>query len=618
MQVVEVTPVVKGITSASLTYFSKEHFEPGNFVRVPIRHGSALGIVTRSSSAELSKSALKESTYSLKKLTRGATSAKLSTAFMRAAERTAEYYAATLGSVLGALISKTFLETPELLGRDEQTPEKFQNVKLLQLSDDERWQEYKSLIREALAQKTSILFLTPTREEALKAYKLISPGIEEYVFCPLIAKPAKIKELIEEAKAKKHSIVFIATPTYLAFDRDDLRTIIIERENSHAYRTYTRPNINCRKFFEFLVEEGDYNLVLGDTILSLETLYKSRQGLWPDNPPLSWQITFPSTAEVVNVKERRFEIISPELKTLIGAALSENKPIFLFGVRKGLAPSTVCGDCGSLLLCQNCHAPMVLHEKSNGLRFYRCHRCGTMRSAETKCDTCGSWKLKALGIGVDKIAEEVHNLFPHAPLTVIDKDHAPTEPRAKSLIKKFEQSGGILVGTELGTLYLSRVPVVAVVSLDSLFSIPDYAINERIFSLLGRLRQLASHHFLLQTRNAGIEILNSALTGNVLDFYRSEVKEREDLSYPPFSLFIIVRVTGSKEALEKRAVYLQSTFADHAPHFTMDSKLPKTKHQRLSMMIRLKRSEWPNTELRAKLLLLSPEFLITVDPDTLL
>jgi primosomal protein N' len=618
MQVVEVTPIVKGITSPTLTYFSKESFAPGDFVRVPVRSGNALGIVLKTSPASLSKSALKGSTYSLKKLVSASHSDKLSTAFMRAAEKTAEYYAATTGSILGALISKTFLESPDLLGRSIETEKKFPNIKLLQLSDDERWLEYKSFIREALAQQTSVLFLVPTREEALRAHKIISAGVKEYVFCPLTVKPSKIPELIKKARSEKHPIVFIATPTYLAFDRNDLKMVIVERENSHAYRSYTRPNINCKKFFEFLAEESGCNLVLGDTILSLETLWKSRQGLWPENAPLSWQITYPSTSDIVNIKERRFEIISPELKELIGGVLNEGKSIFLFGVRKGLAPSTICGDCGSLLLCENCRAPLVLHEKANGQRLFRCHRCGTIRSAETKCDNCGSWKLRALGIGVDKIAEEITELFPTAPLTVIDKDHAPTEAKAKALIKKFELTGGILVGTELGTLYLHRVPAVAVVSLDSLFAIPDYAINERIFSLLGRLRQLASHHFLLQTRNAGTEILNSALSGNVLEFYRSEIKEREELSYPPFSLFIIVRITGSREALEKRAAYLQNLFSTYSPHFTIDSRLQKTQHQRLNMLIRIKRADWPNNELRTKLLLLSPEFLITVDPDTLL
>lgn len=606
MRVVEVIPIVKGITKSTLSYFTKDKYAVGSFVKVPVRSGTALAIVSSSIEARASKFELKTASFALKKLSKVEKFGKLSSALMQAVEETARFYATTAGNILSAVISKTFLENLELLtfsGKEKVRPVK--EVRLIQLVDVERFREYRGIVREGFARNTSTLFIVPTNEDVRRAKDLLSQGIERYVYTI---------DDIRKAREEKHPILFITTFSLSAFERKDLDIFILERENSRAYRTLSRPFINLKVFLEFYTKARGATLILGDAVLSIESLWREKCGEYTEFSPLTWRLKYENETEVVDMlKEKDFKIFSRRLEQVLTKSWESQKKIFVFSARKGFAPSTVCEDCGSLLLCRNCRSPLVLHKN-----IYLCHHCGAKRSTETKCDYCESWRLKPLGLGSERIADECQKLFPEARVLVLDKDHIKTSAKARLIVKKFlESEQTILVGTELALNYLPRVPLVVAPSLDSLLSLPDFGVGERIFYLITKLRELALERLLIQTRNAKTDILTLASTGNVLDFFRNEIKEREEIMYPPFSIFIKVSTKNNKATLEKKSTYLQSLFKDFSPHFILENR-GESRVQTLSMIIRLKRSDWPHEGLGEKLLLLSSEFLIKVDAESIL
>jgi primosomal protein N' len=622
MQVVEVIPIAKGITKPTLSYFTSQTFEPGSFVKIPVRSGSALGIVTRSYNARGAKDELKKSSFSLKKLSKLEKTGNVSASFMRAIQSTADFYATTAGNILGALIPKIFLTSPKLLGASSKEKNKpFREVRLIQLPNEERFREYRGIIRECFAKETSVMLCAPTHSEAVDAFEILRSGIEEYAHLLSNKKPKELEVALKSAREEKHPVLCVITPAVISFHRTDLETIILERENSRSYRTLSRPYIHLRTFLKYFARESGKTLILGDAVLSLETLWREHEEEYTEVTPLTWRAKSTAHTEIIDTKTDKFEILSQEVRNLISRALSTHKKIFLFGARKGLAPLTMCGDCGALLLCTNCQAPLVLHQKTNTEkdRMYICRHCGAKRSAETRCDTCNSWKLSPLGIGTDTIAEEVKKLFPTANVFVLDKDHSSTSSLAQ---KTFKQSAStensILIGTEMALTYLKEIPYAAVISLDALFSIPDFGINERIFYLINRLREITTEEFVVQTRNAKQEVLRQASEGNILDFYRAEIQERQELRYPPFSLFIKVSTEGTQSQLEKKASYLQHLFKNHEPHFTIENRAQKAGSKKLSMILRLTRETWPVQEVSQALLLLPPDFLIKVDPDSIL
>lgn len=429
---------------------------------------------------------------------------------------------------------------------------------LLQMEWSERMSQYRALIRQSFAKKRSVMLVVPTIFDLERVKKEVSKGIE------------------------KHPMLFITTPAGSLFSRKDLGLIILERENSRAYRTLKRPYMDYRVVLEILAKEKNLALVLGDSVLSVKTLHEFNN----DNSLVIWRLRGVPT-KLVDARAKqdeggRFEIISEELKVLIEKALSENEQVFLYGTRKGLFPTTVCGDCGTVLPCLNCGAPVVLHAS----RIYLCHACGDKRESETTCGHCGSWKLVPLGIGTEEIARQVKNLFPNKLVRIIDSEH-----------KKFNKDWDILIGTEMAFYHLESVPYSGLVSVDSLFSIPDFSINERVFYLVSRLREITEKECLIQTRNIGKQVLGWAASGNIIDFYNNEIRDREVLLYPPFSIFI--KIIGEKIPEERFLKWQPERYKD-------------------SLIIRVKRESWPDQELSKELALLGPQFIVKVDPETIL
>ena len=190
-------------------------------------------------------------------------------------------------------------------------------------------------------------------------------------------------------------------------------------------------------------------------------------------------------------------------------------------------------------------------------------------------------------------------MFPLAQVRILDKDHARTKTQARKVVGEFQERGGILVGTELAFFHLDRIAYAGIVSLDALFSLPDFGAEERIFYLISRLREMCERKLIIQTRNIGKETLSFSTQGNIVDFYRREIEERENFSYPPFSLFITI--DGRDIQL------LKNQFAEWNPEFLKDR-----------MIIRMGRDNWPDEKLSRKLSLLPPNFLIKVDPESII
>jgi primosomal protein N' len=622
LSIVEVIPIVRGITRTSLSYFTTEKISKGDFIKVPVKSGEAWAVVVDTKSARSVKSDLKTADFTLKKINKKKVLGTLPPHFLRAAEELSRYYASTLGSALTTLIPKLLLEKPELIlttPRREKLKLSREPV-LIQMEKAERFLHYKSVIRENFAKGQSVVFVAPTHEEALRAYEDLGRGIRDFTYMFSLGLPRKkAAESLKKARENPHAILYITTPAGLGFDRRDIETIIFERENSRAYRTLSRPFISYKTFVEFLAKESRRTLVLGDSVLSLETLVKEKEGKYHAYLPLKWRLPAAPTT-LIDAKsgakdQEGFEVLTPELKEFIRTALEERSKVFLFGVRKGVAPSTVCGDCGTVLACLNCGSPVVLH-KRNDEPIYICHACRAERKPSTNCDYCKSWKLVPLGIGTDRIAKEVLAHFPRATVCVLDKYTANTGTEAKKVIKKFMSEGDILVGTELVFSHLETVPYSAVVSLDSLFSIPDFGINERIFYLVSHIREMSSKAALVQSRNIGKNILFWASSGSILDFYKNEIAEREALSYPPFSIFIKVTTLTTEKNLVEKAAYLEKLFKEYEPHF-MKRHVTKTKIE-LSMIMREKTELWPDPTLSEKLALLTPDFSTKVDPESII
>jgi len=341
-------------------------------------------------------------------------------------------------------------------------------------------------------------------------------------------------------------------------------------------------------------------------------------------------------------KGQPFKILSDQLREKIRESGKSGGQNFLFVSRKGLASITICNDCSSPVLCKSCAKPLVLYKNKETRpsdrgrlvgpenRVFMCHYCKKKIDPEIKCETCQSWNLKALGVGADLVYEEVKKEFTNTAIFRIDKENSKTAKISKKTMEEFYKTpGAILIGTEMALYYLKdKIENIAVVSLDSLFAIPDFRMNEKIMHLLVELERFSEKSLIVQTRNPEEQVLQQYFLGNMSQFVRSELKAREELSYPPFSTLIKIIYRGSKNNIEKATTYLENLLEGYNPT-VFRSFIPKIKNlYALNVVLKIKRNDWAlpeivpngklNQNLLSRLMSLPPALAIEVDPDSLL
>ncbi|MCC7004413.1 hypothetical protein IT397_00630, partial [Candidatus Nomurabacteria bacterium] len=364
-------------------------------------------------------------------------------------------------------------------------------------------------------------------------------------------------------------------------------------------------------------------------LLRTETVWRFRNGDFHEQTPLKWRSVTTSTQEILDMKGGKdgdetikFKILSDELKLQIRENRDHSENMFVFSSRRGLSPTVVCGDCGEIVRCNKCSVPIVLHGASDdsSKNFFLCHKCGEKRTAEEKCKKCGSWKLTTLGIGIETIEKEIKKEFPGIKIFKIDYDTVKKHKKAEEIAEEFYSSpGSIVLGTEMALLYLDKkIENTAVAGMDSMFSVPDFRINEKIMNILLKIRSLTNKKLLIQTRQPEQKVFEYATRGNLIDFYRNEIAEREKFGYPPFCILVKITFQGNKDAVSKEMANLKNLLAPYVvqifPAFI------ETVNRKFVMhgLIKVPKENWIDKNLLEKLSNLPQYYSIRIDPENLL
>lgn len=633
MQIIHVIPFAKGLGRETLSYFSAEPIATGSIVEVPINKRLVSGLVVSCESAAHLKSEIKSASFELKKLSSTKSAPFFLPEFIESAKRAGTYFAATTGAVLSATIPKALTENLSdfPIKHSDRRAQPLHEAFILQTDEDERFGHYKSLIRETFARKGSVFFCLPTIQDIHAVAKKLEKGIEEYTF--ILHNSLTKKELTQRCKtllATDHPVLIIATGPFLSLPRKDIGAIIVEKESSRSYKTQQRPHLDVRTFAEYLAKQLRSKIVFGDIFLQTETVHRYQNGEFQELYPIKFRSLTTSESFVADLRRyktevpangiaKKYQIISDELAELVRTNQRNNEHLFVFVARKGLSPTTICGDCGTIVVCRECQSPVVLHSSKNG-PFFLCHKCGERRTAEERCINCDSWKLVTLGAGAEKVEEEIRKIAPEAHIFSLNRDTVTTHKRGAKIAAEFyDTPGSILIGTEMALVYLDApVENSAVASIDSLFSIPDFKISEKVLSILLHIRSCTQKMLLLQTRNPQQPLFGYALKGNILDFYREEIVLRKMFHYPPFSTLLKLSIEGKKDDIVAEMGRTKALFADQEIDVFPSFVKGKNGTSILHALIKVPRAEWPNPKIIQRFQDLSPRWTIKVDPDSLL
>jgi primosomal protein N' (replication factor Y) len=636
MNVIEVIPIARTLGVETLSYFTALDIPPGALVKVPVRKKKVNAIVVASHPVGDLKSYLKTADFSMRKVDELSSVSFLSPEFMKAVQKVSEYYAAPIGSVLTHMVATPLFQFAEKYhaaqGNFPKTDTSTSRSKaehfVVQSDDADRGSHHRSLIRQEFARKKSVMILVPTVEDGRYVHSLIEKGIEEYtVFIHGGLGKKELTSALTKITTEKHPIVLIVTGAFLGVPRADISSIIVERENGRGYRTQKRPFIDYRAAAEFFAQALNARIYMSDILLRTETLERFERSEFVESPPFKWRSLSTAQDTIVDMRpaegaKNNFKILSDLAEETILANRTNSEHMIIYAVRRGVAPMTICGDCQNVVTCSTCSSPVVLHEQKNtaATPFFLCHRCGERRNAEETCIVCGSWKLGTVGIGIDLVAKKLRDKFSDIKIFMIDADSTKTEKAVKETLNEWKSSpGSVLLGTDMMLGYIHEpVHNVLVVSLDSLFSLPDFRIQEKIMYTLTKLRTLATQLFIIQTRKPDEKVLSYALKGNLADFHRQHIAERKQFNYPPFAVLIKITLEGKKDTIVREMESLQQFLAPHDievfPAFTHTIRGNSVLHG----LIRIPRSEWPSPEIVTKLQSLPPYVMLKVDPESLL
>ena len=338
--------------------------------------------------------------------------------------------------------------------------------------------------------------------------------------------------------------------------------IIIDEEHSDSYKqSDPSPRYHARDIAILRSKYHNCSVLLGSATPSLETMARALKGVYK---LLEIKNRINGNLPKVNIIDMNKEIkkvrghFSLELIDKIKERLEKKEQIILLLNRRGYSSFVTCKNCGYTFKCPQCDITLTYHKSSNTLR---CHYCGYGEKVYDTCPSCKEKALSNLGIGTEKIEEELTSIFPSNKILRMDYDTTSKKGMHEKMIDKFKNHEyDILLGTQMVSkgLDFKDVTLVGVINADTSLNIPDFRSSENTFSLLSQVagrsgRSEKEGEVIIQTYNPDHYAISLTKNHNYLEFYKREMNIRRQLKYPPYYYICNIRVKGkdSKYTLDE-------------------------------------------------------------------
>lgn len=360
--------------------------------------------------------------------------------------------------------------------------------------------------------------------------------------------------------------VVIGTRSSVFLPFRNVGLIIVEQEDSLLYKEERVPHYNARDVALMRGKVGKYQVILGSFAPSIESFWHSinkKYILKTEKSLARYHLLFPKI-QIVNMEEEKSfqRLISYQLQQEIVHNLKEKKKVILFLNRRGFAGYMVCSHCGYVIKCPECGHILSYHVEEN-TQWTVCHACGKRIKMVKYCPKCGKGEIKPLGAGTQSIERLIKKMFPKKTIQRLDIDIAVKINDQKKIINDFNRGKiDILVGTQIifRELNYHSVGLVAFILADHLLNIPDYHSAESSYQFIYQLvlnlsDGNASKTLFIQTYQPQHHALIAVKQLDYQIFYQEEMKNRDELKYPPFSIMIKIDFIGKgKDQVSKSAL----------------------------------------------------------------
>lgn len=343
-------------------------------------------------------------------------------------------------------------------------------------------------------------------------------------------------------------IIGVRSAVFLPFSK--LGLLIVDEEHEPSYKQYDpAPRYHARDAAIYLSQLHQAKVLLGSATPSLESYHNARESKFGyvalneryDHQPLA-EIVFADLLQAR--KQRRMKgSFTSALFEAVESSILNGKQVILFQNRRGYAPFLQCDDCNEIPKCQHCSVSLTYHIYQNELI---CHYCGYRRFHDAACTSCGSTAIRSMGVGTEKIEEEIQLLLPDVPTQRMDLDTTRNKNSYQQIIDDFENGNTkILIGTQMVSkgLDFEHVNLVGIFDADRILHYPDFRAHERAFQLITQVsgrsgRKHERGKVIIQTNDPNQTILRQIKEGHLDLFYQNELSERQQFNYPPYTRLI--------------------------------------------------------------------------------
>ena len=413
----------------------------------------------------------------------------------------------------------------------------------------------------------------------------------------------KNKEIIWSGVANGEIRVVIGARSSLFLPFKKLGLVIVDEEHDQSYKQDEGVRYNARDMAISRTSFENVPINLITAVPSIETYDNIKKGKYTISR-LNERFKNASMPnyEIINLNQTKLESqswLSKEIIEKVNLHLEKKNQILFFLNRRGFSPYVLCKKCLINYSCPNCSINLVFHKYKKNLL---CHYCGYKTQLYRNCQKEGNCDFVFSGPGVERIAEEVKNIFPSKKSVIFSSDTMNKKKSSIILEKIINNEIQILIGTQLISkgFHFPSLNCIVVVDIDLSSQGHDLRGAEKNLQLYhqlsgraGRTGKPATVYF--QTYNLNTKMISDITNKNPDIFLDKELELRKSNNLPPFQRFVALIITGNDEKiLEKEAIrfknFIESTVHGkvlgpvNAPIFKLKKKF------RVRLLIRGKKS----------------------------
>ena len=395
------------------------------------------------------------------------------------------------------------------------------------------------------------IFLTNDFKSRFKEYFGFEPAVWHSKITP------KQKRVIWKGVINNDIKILVGARSALLLPFKKLGVIIVDEEHDSSYKQDEGVIYNAR---DMAISRASFEKIpihLVTSVPSIETYNNILNKKYRhinihkrfENYPL------PKTKIInLNINKIKEKYVAKETVDLVKTYLNKGDQVLFFINRRGYSPYLICKKCGYKHVCSNCSLYLTFHKLKNKAI---CHHCSFQKELKTKCQSSGNCEFIMYGPGVEKIFEEVKEIFPNKKARIFSSDYLKTKEKTKTLFNEiYKNKIDILVGTQMISKGFNFPRLNCIIVIDADFSGRGYDLratekNIQLYhQLSGRAGRFSQESLIIyQTLTPQDTTLNDLIENKSEELLKNELFLRKKNKLPPFIRLISIIISSKDRSL---------------------------------------------------------------------